>query len=466
MRSAGADRRPSPDALLKAAGSAGRLKIFLGAAPGVGKTFAMLTAAQARRREGVDLVAGLVETHGREETAALLEGLEIIPRRPIAYRDRRLEEMDLDAILARHPRLVLVDELAHTNAPGSRHPKRHLDVEELLAAGIDVYTTLNIQHLESLNDVVARITGVRVRETVPDSIIDRADEVEVVDLTPEDLLDRLREGKVYVPAEAARAAGATVRQERLQGKGHVVRRMFADVEADVYVLVDGDGTYDPGAAPGMVRLLLAEQLDMVNGARETAIAAAYRRGHRLGNRMLTGMVGALFGRRIGDMLSGYRVFSRRFVKSFPAFSTGFETETELTVHALELDMPIAEITTSYRDRPHGGVSKLRTYRDGVRILRNILVLLKQERPLPLFSAIGAVLLAAGLGLGLPVVTEFVATGLVPRLPSAVLAASLVGLSFLAFTSGLILDAVTRARAEAKRLAYLAIPAPRAEGPEA
>jgi two-component system, OmpR family, sensor histidine kinase KdpD len=201
------DNRPSPDALLQQAAreTRGRLKIFLGAAPGVGKTFEMLTTAQAKRREGVDLVVGVVETHGRKETEALIEGLEVIPRRLVEYKGHSLREMDIDAILTRHPKLALVDELAHTNAPGSRHPKRYLDVEELLAAGIDVYATLNIQHVESLNDVVAKITGVRVRETVPDSIIDRADEVEVVDLTPEDLAQRLQEGKVYLPQQAERA---------------------------------------------------------------------------------------------------------------------------------------------------------------------------------------------------------------------------------------------------------------------
>ncbi len=183
----------------------GRLKIFLGAAPGVGKTFEMLTAAHGRRREGIDVVVGIVETHGRAETVALVEGLEVVPGRQVHYRGRTVDEMDLDAVLARRPRLVLVDELAHTNAPGSRHPKRYLDVEELLAAGIDVYTTLNIQHVESLNDVVAGITRIRVRETVPDSIIDRADDIEVIDLTPQDLIQRLNDGKVYVPHQAERA---------------------------------------------------------------------------------------------------------------------------------------------------------------------------------------------------------------------------------------------------------------------
>ena len=203
------NRRPSPDALLKEAAKAtrGRLKIFLGAAPGVGKTYEMLTAAHARLREKVDVVVGIVETHGRAETEALIQDLEIVPRRVIPYRGHNLTEMDIDAILARRPRLVLVDELAHTNAPGSRHPKRYLDVEEILGAGIDVYTTLNIQHVESLNDVVAQITRVRVRETVPDSVIERADDIELIDLTPEYLIQRLKEGKVYEPAQAERAIG-------------------------------------------------------------------------------------------------------------------------------------------------------------------------------------------------------------------------------------------------------------------
>src|SRR5271166_5173805 len=201
------DRRPSPEALLEAARAEGRgrLKIFLGAAPGVGKTYEMLLTAQAKQRDGVDVVVGIVETHGRAETLALLDGLEVIPRKQVTYQGRTLEEMDIDAILRRRPKLVLVDELAHTNAPGSRHPKRHMDVEELLAAGIDVYTTLNIQHVESLNDVVARITRIRVRETVPDSILEQADDIEVIDLAPDDLIQRLREGKVYVPQQAERA---------------------------------------------------------------------------------------------------------------------------------------------------------------------------------------------------------------------------------------------------------------------
>src|SRR5215469_14072213 len=197
------DNRPSPDALLQQAAKElrGRLKIFLGAAPGVGKTFEMLATARIKREQGADIIVGVVETHGRKETAALLEGLEVVPRKRVDYKGHLLDEMDIDAILKRRPAIALVDELAHTNAPGSRHPKRYLDVEELLDAGIDVYATLNIQHLESLNDVVAKITGIRVRETVPDSIIDRADEVEVIDLTPEDLIQRLSEGKVYLPQQ-------------------------------------------------------------------------------------------------------------------------------------------------------------------------------------------------------------------------------------------------------------------------
>ncbi len=201
--------RPSPEALLELArredSRAGKLKIFLGAAPGVGKTFAMLENARARRREGIDIVVGVVETHGRKETEALLDGMEVLPRRSTDYKGHSLQEMDIDAILARRPRIVLVDELAHSNAPGSRHPKRYIDVEEILANGIDVYSTLNIQHIESLNDVVAQITRIRVRETVPDSVLDRADEIELIDLTPGDLLQRLREGKVYVPQQAQHA---------------------------------------------------------------------------------------------------------------------------------------------------------------------------------------------------------------------------------------------------------------------
>jgi len=257
----------------------------------------------------------------------------------------------------------------------------------------------------------------------------------------------------------ARAAGALVRRETLQGKGNVIRRAFADVDADLYVLVDGDDTYDAAAAPGMVALLQRDGLDMVNGARVTDIQKAYRPGHRLGNRVLTGMVRLVFGDRISDMLSGYRVFSRRFVKSFPALSGGFETETEFTVHALDLKMPVGEVATAYKDRPVGSVSKLRTYSDGVRILRTIVVLVKEERPLQFFTICGLFLLALAILLGVPVVGEFVRTGLVPRLPTAVLAMGVGMLAALAFACALVLDSVARGRKEIKRLAYLSIPPP-------
>ena len=259
-------------------------------------------------------------------------------------------------------------------------------------------------------------------------------------------------------AAVARTAGAHVRTERLQGKGNVIRRMFADIEADAYVLVDGDDTYDASAAPAMVAMLLQDQLDMVNGARVSDAQAAYRRGHRLGNAVLTGLVARIFGDRVSDMLSGYRVFSRRFVKSFPALSGGFETETEFTVHALELRMPIGEVPTPYKERPAGSESKLRTYSDGFRILRTIVLLVKEERPLAFFASAGTALLLLAVLLAVPVVAEFVRTGLVPRLPTAVLATGLVLLSFLSLTCGLILDSVTRGRKELKRLSYLAIPA--------
>jgi glycosyltransferase involved in cell wall biosynthesis len=257
----------------------------------------------------------------------------------------------------------------------------------------------------------------------------------------------------------AEAAGAIVRTETQQGKGHVVRRMFADIEADAYVLVDGDDTYDAAAAPEMLRLLFDERFDMVTGVRVTDAAGAYRPGHRFGNAVLTGMVRWVFGNRITDMLSGYRVFSRRFVKSFPALAAGFETETEFTVHALELRLPVGELRTVYKERPVGSASKLNTWRDGFRILRTILLLVQRERPLMFFSAVGAVLFAAAILLALPLLATFLETGLVPRLPTAVLATGLALLSFLSLASGLILDTVSRGRLEAKRLAYLALPAP-------
>ncbi len=260
-------------------------------------------------------------------------------------------------------------------------------------------------------------------------------------------------------AQAAIEAGAVVRREGLQGKGHVIRRMFADIEADAYVLVDGDDTYDASVAPEMVRLLLEERLDMVNGQRSEmdGPAGAYRRGHRLGNHVLSGLVRAVFGDRIKDMLSGYRVFSRRFVKTFPALASGFETETEFTIHALDLMMPLAELPVAYRERPAGSASKLRTYSDGLRILRTIIVLVKEERPLQFFTVAGGLLMLLAILLGIPVVTTYLQTGLVPRLPTAVLVTGIFMISFLSFVCGLILDSVARARKETKRLAYLAIP---------
>lgn len=260
-------------------------------------------------------------------------------------------------------------------------------------------------------------------------------------------------------AEVAEAAGAVVRREPLQGKGNVVRRMFADIDADIYVLVDGDATYDAASAPAMIHRLASERLDMVVASRVSTEAAAYRAGHRFGNRMLTGFVARLFGKRFSDILSGYRVLSRRYVKSFPALAAGFETETELTVHALELRMPIAELETPYRARPEGSVSKLSTYRDGFRILLTILKLFKDERPLAFFSILFFALAAASVALGWPIVLTYLQTGLVPRLPTAILATGIMLLAFLSLASGFILDTVTHGRLELKRLAYLAIPAP-------
>ena len=257
-------------------------------------------------------------------------------------------------------------------------------------------------------------------------------------------------------AEAARAAGAVVRFERRQGKGNVVRRMFADIDADVYVLVDGDDTYEVAAAPRLVAELVDNGLDFVNGARVSTAAAAYRPGHRFGNYALTELVRIIFGRQFTDMLSGYKALSARFVKSFPAMSSGFETETELAVHALELRMPCGEIETAYKERPEGSVSKLSTWRDGFRILKLIARLVKDERPLQFFGILGLVVGLCGIALGAPVVATYLETGLVPRLPTAVLSIGLVILGVLSFFAGLILDMVTRTRQEMKRLVYLSI----------
>ena len=252
--------------------------------------------------------------------------------------------------------------------------------------------------------------------------------------------------------ERALAAHAIVRSEKAQGKGNVVRRMLADVDADVYILVDGDATYDAMSAPAMVNRLVVEGLDMINGVRVTEIKAAYRPGHRAGNRILTKLVKIIFGTGLKDMLSGYKVMSRRLVKSMPLLSSGFEIETELAVHALSLRVPIAEMPTPYRNRPENSASKLRTIRDGARILRTIVWLIKDERPLPFFTTMAAALVATAVLLGIPIITTYLETHLVPRLPTAVLAASIMLLALLSLCCGMILDTVSRGRREIKRIA--------------
>jgi glycosyltransferase involved in cell wall biosynthesis len=260
--------------------------------------------------------------------------------------------------------------------------------------------------------------------------------------------------------EVARAAGAIVRTEPLQGKGNVVRRMFADVDADVFVMVDGDDTYDASAAPMLVKKLLDENLDLVNGKRIHEDHEAYRPGHQFGNTLLTSLVASIFGKRFEDMLSGYKIFSRRYVKSFPALSSGFEIETELTVHALELRMPVAEVETSYGARPEGSESKLSTYTDGYKILKMIGKLIKEERPLQFFSVVFGLFALTSIILIIPIVTTYMATGLVPRFPTAIMATGLMLLGFLSLACGLILDTVTRGRHELKRLQYLNVSRPR------
>src|ERR1700759_4012132 len=256
-------------------------------------------------------------------------------------------------------------------------------------------------------------------------------------------------------AAVAREAGASVRSERRQGKGHVVRRMFADVDADIYVLVDGDATYDPASAPKMIETLLSDHLDMVVGLRVDQAQAAWRPGHRTGNWLLTSFLASVFGKAFKDILSGYRVFSRRFVKSFPVLSDGFEIETELSVHALELALPTAEIETPYFARPEGSVSKLNTWRDGFRILSTILKLYRSEKPLRFFAAIGAFVGLLSISLAIPVFVTYLEFGVVPRLPTAILSMGLMVLAMLSLSSGLVLDTVTRGRREMKLLAYLA-----------
>ena len=260
-------------------------------------------------------------------------------------------------------------------------------------------------------------------------------------------------------AARARNAGAHVRTETRQGKGNVVRRMFADIEADIYVLVDGDDTYDASVAPALIGMLIDEGLDIVSGQREATGAAAYRRGHVLGNRLLTGLTSLMFGIKVADMLTGYRIMSRRFVKSFPAAAAGFGIETELTVHAVRTKVPMAEVPTRYKERPAGSASKLSTWRDGFRILLTIVGLMRRERPLIFFGSIFAFFALFSLAIGVPVVIEYFQTGLVPRLPTAVLVTGMMMLAFLSLFTGLMLDTVTRGRWEIKRLRYLAIPGP-------
>src|ERR1700716_2522560 len=277
-----------------------------------------------------------------------------------------------------------------------------------------------------------------------------------------DFRKALPAAKIYVydnnssdrTAVVAREAGAEVRSERRQGKGHVVRRMFADIDADIYVLVDGDATYDAASAPRMIDTLISDHLDMVVGFRVDQAEAAYRPGHRTGNWMLTSFLSLVFGQAFRDILSGYRVFSRRFVKSFPVLSDGFEIETELSGHALELALPAIEIETPYYARPEGSVSKLNTWRDGFRILGTILKLYRSEKPLRFFTVIGIFLMLVSIGLAIPVIVTYLEEGLVPRLPTAVLSMGLMILAVLSVSSGLVLDTVTRGRREIKLLAYL------------
>ncbi|MEM5364802.1 glycosyltransferase [Paraburkholderia azotifigens] len=292
-------------------------------------------------------------------------------------------------------------------------------------------------------------------------------EAKTISSVVEDFRRHLPEAEIYVfdnnstdgTSDVARSVGAQVRRVALQGKGNVIRRMFADVEADVYVMVDGDGTYDASAAPKLIKAMLDEGLDMVVGSRVSDEVTAYRSGHRFGNVMLTGFAATIFGRTFKDMLSGYRIFSRRYVKSFPAHAHGFETETELAVHALELRMPVAEIETRYGSRPEGSESKLNTYRDGIRILVTILRLFKLERPFAFFGICFVISMLLAIGLAIPLLATYLETGLVPRVPTALLCVALSVVGFLFLVCGLILDTVTKGRLEAKRLAYLMIPGP-------
>ncbi len=314
------------------------------------------------------------------------------------------------------------------------------------------------------------VTGQRKTDRIRVAVlIPCHNEAQTIEKVVHDFRSALPEAAIHVcdnnstdgSGELAGRAGAIVRRERLAGKGNVVRRMFSDIEADIYVLVDGDDTYDHASCPKLVERLVNDGLDMVVGTRIATSGQAYRPGHRLGNYALTKIVRLVFGDRITDMLSGYRVFSRRFVKSFPALTQGFEIETELTIHALELRMPIAEVATAYRERPPSSASKLNTFRDGWRILRTILTLVKEERPLKFFAALGAVLAATSVILAWPIFLYFLETQTVPRFPTAILSTGLMILAFLSLACGAILDTVTRGRREMKRLAYLGVPGPAA-----
>jgi glycosyltransferase involved in cell wall biosynthesis len=283
----------------------------------------------------------------------------------------------------------------------------------------------------------------------------------------EDFKSAIPSAKIYVydnnstdnTVTVAKRAGAIVRFELLQGKGHVVRRMFADVDSDIYVLIDGDDTYDASVATKLINLLQENQLDMVNAARQSVSEESYRSGHRFGNWLLTSMVSWIFGQRFTDMLSGYRVFSRRYVKSFPAEARGFEIETELTVHALQMHLPVAEVLTKYKERPVGSTSKLSTFKDGFRILYMIILLIKSERPFLFFRVFSVIFALSSIVLSIPLVETYMLTGLVPRVPTAILVVGLTILSAISFACGLILDTVTRGRREMRRLAYLQQPAP-------
>jgi glycosyltransferase involved in cell wall biosynthesis len=315
-----------------------------------------------------------------------------------------------------------------------------------------------IRHAEQLRSVGGR----RLAVLVP-CFNEEAAVAEVV----ADFRRALPEATVYVydnnstdrTAAVAREAGALVRRETHQGKGNVVRRMFADVDADHYVLVDGDATYDAASARAMVTRLIEDRLDMVVAARVDQDAVAYRLGHRTGNRLFTWFFATVFGATFTDVLSGYRVFSRRFVKSFPVLSRGFEIETELSVHALELELPVAEVATPYFARPQGSASKLSTWRDGLRILRMIVDLYRSERPLTFFSGLGIVLAIASVVLAVPIFITYFEQGVVPRLPTAVLATGMMLAAFLLIVAGLVLDTVTKGRREMKLIAYLQQPAP-------